>query len=239
MDKTIKIILFLIGIFANFYTFGITNIKVNPIRLILSPENSVATLRLTNLTDKAASFQTSEKFCTLVHDKSVCQVNNQFIVSPPIFTLIPHKEQIIRIGLPSTHSVSTEKLYRLYLRQIPPKHIEIIEGSSTIKTLLHISIPIYLVPKAVDHHSYFKAKMAENHKLILYFENHGNVHEYTKMLSISSKQHPTPKYQKFTHYIFPNQNRDLVVTLPEEYWHDKNLHIELATQYKNYQTNVI
>jgi fimbrial chaperone protein len=68
------------------------------------------------------------------------------LASPPIFTVAPGATQTIRFGLRREPDASRELSYRIFLEEVPgPEQ----PGSTGVRMLLRIGLPIFVVSKAV------------------------------------------------------------------------------------------
>ena len=65
-------------------------------------------------------------------------------MSPPIATIAPDKEQIIRVGLRRAPDKERELSYRLFLQEVPapPK-----PGFQGLQVALRVGLPVFVQPK--------------------------------------------------------------------------------------------
>ena len=93
--------------------------EVNPIRVDLAPQERSAALTVKNNGAESVVVQVSVLAWSQQDGRDVLSPTNEVLVSPPIATIAPDKEQIIRVGLRRAPDKERELSYRLFLQEVP------------------------------------------------------------------------------------------------------------------------
>lgn len=124
------------------------NIQINPIRIELSAGQPSATLTLRN-NDPAGSPPAvlqvdSHRWTQADSQTDTLEQTAELKATPPLFTLPPGGEQIVRIGLPGgVRTAPAEISYRLIVQQVPTQTPSTTAG---LQVLLRFSIPVFILP---------------------------------------------------------------------------------------------
>jgi fimbrial chaperone protein len=71
--------------------------------------------------------------------------SQDFIASPPLFTLAPHASQVVRIGFRSPVHHPVEQAYRLVLAEVP-RPGSASEGAGVVEFALQYLVPVFVAP---------------------------------------------------------------------------------------------
>ena len=124
------------------------SIQINPIRIELSAAQPSATLTLRN-NDPAGSPPAilqvdSHRWTQADSQTDTLEPAAELKATPPLFTLPPGGEQIVRIGLPGgVRTSAVETSYRLIVQQVPQQAPS---SSAGLQVLLRFSIPVFVLP---------------------------------------------------------------------------------------------
>lgn len=183
---------------------------VTPVRVELSARQLHATLQITNSGDEKVTIQLHPVLWTLASGKESLQDTNDVIFNPPIFTIMPHQTQAIRVGLREFAGSETEGTYRLILEEVPANFDSSFKG---LRTVLRISIPIFVNPSVPA-----EAKLSWNLQRIpdggatLSVSNHGNAHIQLKQLSMVADGATDPSFSQSSFvYLLPGERKEWVV----------------------------
>ena len=123
--------------------------RVSPVRLDVGAFAKSGILTVQNdSSDNTVVIQAKTVQWTQRDGQDVTQPTDELIVNPPIFTLKPGAQQVVRVGARDpklTQNVSSERAYRLVLVEIPRTPSEDFRG---INVALNISIPIFFAGTA-------------------------------------------------------------------------------------------
>ena len=127
---------------------------ISPIRIELTARAPMVAVTVRNNdTNAAAAIQTQTMSWAQVGGKDVYEDTRALVVSPPIFTLAPGGEQVVRIALRSAPAPERESLFRVYFQELPGT----VDGPVTserkpsLRMLLRMGIPVILQNDGTGH----------------------------------------------------------------------------------------
>jgi fimbrial chaperone protein len=117
--------------------------EVNPIRVDLSANARSAALSVRNSGTEAVVVQTSLVSWTQENGQDVYAPTKEILGTPPIATVPPGGEQILRLGMRRAPDAVNELAYRVFLREVPPPPKPGFQG---LQVALRLSLPIFVQP---------------------------------------------------------------------------------------------
>lgn len=117
--------------------------QVNPVRVVLSAAQPTAVLHVTNTSDTPTVVQLQSLAWSQNHGHEVYAPSRALLATPPIFTIAPGHEQIVRIGLRGAPDAKQESSFRLFLNEVPPAPQS---GFRGLQIVLRIGIPVFVEP---------------------------------------------------------------------------------------------
>ena len=116
---------------------------VVPTRIELAPGKLSATLTIRNDDKEPAVIRLEPRAWDQKGDQDLYEATKEVLVTPPIVTVAPGAEQIVRIALRRPLDPQRELNYRLFLQEVapPPR-----PGFSGLQVALRISMPIFARP---------------------------------------------------------------------------------------------
>jgi fimbrial chaperone protein len=154
---------------------GAAGWNIDPVRIDLSPEQQTAAMTLKNESDQPTSIQIQAVAWSQLDGKDVYTPTRELLVSPPIATIAPKGEQIIRVALRRQADASKELAYRINLQELP---MQPAPGFMGVQVALRIGLPVFVQSQKGDA----KPKMAwsvsrmPDNKLKVGVQNQGNAH---------------------------------------------------------------
>lgn len=118
--------------------------EVNPIRVDLGPSARSAALTVKNSGSEPVVVQISVMTWAQNAGKDLLDSTEEVLVSPPIATIQPQREQIIRVGLRRAPDSQKELSYRLFLQEVPPPPRPGFQG---LQVALRIGMPVFVQPR--------------------------------------------------------------------------------------------
>lgn len=149
--------------------------SVDPIRIELSPEQPTAAINVRNDSDQPTSIQIQAVAWSQVDGKDVYTPTRELLVSPPIVTIAPKGEQVIRTALRRKADVANELTYRIYLQELPSQPQP---GFTGLRLALRIGLPVFVKPqqgKAAPKMAW-SISLAPDNSLKITLQNEGNAH---------------------------------------------------------------
>lgn len=117
--------------------------EVNPIRIDLSGNARSAVLSVKNGGDQPVVVQTRIMSWTQENGQDVVAPTKDILVTPPIVTIAPGGEQILRLGMRRAPDTTSELSYRLFLQEVPPPPRADFQG---LQVSLRMSLPVFVRP---------------------------------------------------------------------------------------------
>lgn len=184
-----------------------SSLQVSPLRIDLNEKQRIEIVSLKNRGDEPIHLQLEIKRWRQINGKNIYSNTHEILVTPPIVSITPNKEQIIRVGLINPSDSIQELSYRLYITEIPEKQISHQPGGE-VRITSKIGIPIFVnssVYKIVKPIWRCQAKKQNQH-LNLSLSNLSN--EHIKILSLMIKTNlnsPAIINSQEVRYILPKQ----------------------------------
>jgi fimbrial chaperone protein len=119
-------------------------LQVSPLGVRLSDERPIATLRVRNVDDHEVIMQADVFAWMQLDGEDAYAATDEVVVIPPIFSLAPGAQQLLRIGLPEAMPLSeVERAFRVFLRELQQ-----IDGQRDggLNLALRIGLPIFVPP---------------------------------------------------------------------------------------------
>ena len=172
--------------------------NVAPIRIDLPAARRAASIEVQNTGEAAAQLQV-ERFLWKRDNggEDDLEPTEDFVVTPPIFTLQPGQRQIVRVLMQVPPDLRREGTFRLILQETPLGD----PPPNTVATLLRISLPLFVTPPGA------KAEIAwrlvrDGGALQLEADNRGAAHAFISQVKTVDG---TPL--KVDGYLLPGEQR--------------------------------
>jgi len=149
--------------------------EIDPVRVELTPEQQTAAITVKNGSDQPTSIQIQAVAWSQLDGKDVYTPTRELLVSPPIVTIAPKGEQIIRVALRRKADTTNELTYRISLQELPPQPAP---GFMGVQVALRITLPVFVQsqkgeaePKAV-----WSISQLSDNTMKVGVKNQGNAH---------------------------------------------------------------
>ena len=148
--------------------------SIAPIRVELNGLQRTAVLTVHNDEDAPMVVQATTLAWSQPGGEEHTEVTRDILVTPPVFTLPPKGEQVVRVALRSAPDATRELDYRLLLAEVPgPPE----QGFTGLRLALRLSLPVFVGPaKAASAQVAWSARRAGDGKLVLVARNTGGSH---------------------------------------------------------------
>jgi len=151
--------------------------SASPLRVDLGARAPMATLTVRNTGQTPISLQVDTVTWRQEASGDVLEPSRELIVNPPIFSLGAGESQIIRVALRAAPARDRERMYRLFVAELPPPAEErkAIIGSIV---LLRMSIPVVVAPLSGEARPLgaWRARQAPPDKVRITVANEGSGH---------------------------------------------------------------
>lgn len=186
---------------------------VDPTRIELGQGQLSATLTIRNDDKEPSVIRVEARAWDQQGEQDTYEVSKEILVTPPIITVPPGGDQIVRIALRRPLDPAKELSYRIFLQEVPPPPRP---GFSGLQVALRISLPVFakpatgIAPKA----SWKVAYQPKEHALRVNLANNGNAH-----LQLQEFKFSTPgsdavlALQQTSVYLLPGKTREWTIKL--------------------------
>jgi fimbrial chaperone protein len=148
--------------------------QVNPIRVDLSASSPSVAITVRNDGRDPVVVQASVLAWSQSDGNDAYVPTTEALVTPPIATIAPGAEQIVRVGLRRAPDPQRELTYRLFLQEVPPPPKP---GFTGLQVALRIGVPVFVAPTASARKPLeWSATLARDGTVKLTARNEGNVH---------------------------------------------------------------
>jgi fimbrial chaperone protein len=148
--------------------------QVNPIRVDMSKGATTAAITVRNDGEEPIVVQSSVVKWTQDNGQEVYAPTTEALVTPPIMTVPPGGEQIVRVGLRRGPDPQRELAYRLYLQEVPPPPKP---GFTGLQVALRVGLPVFVAPGAPGiRRLEWSAQIGQDGAIRLAAQNTGNAH---------------------------------------------------------------
>ena len=148
--------------------------QVNPIRIEMSKGATTAAVTVRNDGEDAIVIQSSVVAWTQENGQEVYAPTTEALATPPIMTVQPGSEQIVRVGLRRGPEPQRELTYRLYLQEVPPPPKP---GFSGLQVALRVGLPVFVAPTVPSiRRLEWSAQVGPDGAIRLAAQNTGNAH---------------------------------------------------------------
>ncbi|MDN3556610.1 fimbrial biogenesis chaperone [Halomonas maura] len=195
------------------------SLSVNPVRVTLHDPQQIRHLQLRNAGDEPMVLQVSVKDLSIADNREQYADSDALVVTPPVFTIEPGGEQVVRLGLENPVSAGTERAFRIFLEQSPgtPGATDDNDQPTQIQVNLRLGIPVFVspnapMPRALD----WEIKSTDDRHVRVVAENQGNTHSRITTLSLRDEQGEVLAESDRLTYLLPGTRRAWTLTLPAD-----------------------
>lgn len=182
--------------------------EVNPIRVDLSAAQRNAALTVKNSGTDPVVVQVSVMSWSQQDGKDVLANTDEILISPPIATIQPDREQIIRLGLRRAPDAQHELSYRIFLQEVPPPPRPGFQG---LQVALRVGLPIFVQPRQGPAKAtlVWDAQLRSPDAVSLKLHNRGTGHIQISDVELYHGAESDPlASQSSLVYVLPGQSRE-------------------------------
>lgn len=132
--------LFLAALMAGAAPAAAGAFRVNPVAVSVTPDKGAGELRLDNVDSKPVAVRVTALRWTQADGQDRTEATRDLVVSPPIFTVAPGAQQLIRVGF---RHRTPGAAYRLIVEEIPGPRAP----GTGISVALKLDLPLYVIAR--------------------------------------------------------------------------------------------
>ena len=193
------------------------SVAVSPVRIDLSDDHDKDVVRVSNSEQTAKSYQVEiVAWSQSEQRREIYSPTEELLAVPPLFTLEPGEEQLVRVGMLAPADARVERSYRMFITELAPKQ-DSASSNVGISMRLQIGIPVFVAPsqslptKSLD---YVDTK-AVGDNYFMHFENNGNSHVKVTEIGFTPSGATEPETNPAVVYFLAGQSGILPVAIPE------------------------
>jgi fimbrial chaperone protein len=185
--------------------------QVNPIRIELAKGITTAVVTVRNDGEEPVVLQSSVLGWTQEGGKDVYASTSEALITPPVMTIAPGAEQIVRVGLRRPADPRNELAYRVFLQEVPPPPKP---GFTGLQVALRVGIPMFVASTAPAVRKLdWSAAIGADGAIQLVAQNPGNAHVQITDLELRVPDASEPiAHESSLAYVLAGQRREW--TLP-------------------------
>lgn len=156
------------------------SLSVSPVRVVLGDDHDKDVVRIANQESSAKSYEVEIVAWSQTEERREAYAPTDDILAvPPLFSLNPGEEQLLRVGMLVPADADTERSYRMFITELAPPETEKTEKAETsgITMRLQIGIPVFVTPNAAPTSTLEFVKLTQvAEQQVIQFRNSGNTH---------------------------------------------------------------
>ena len=189
------------------------SLDVNPVRIDIREPTEPAELRLTNTGADEISIQVDTRQWSQDADGADdLYFTDLLLAVPPLFTVPPGEQQIVRVGYLGAPSEDAETSFRILVTEIAPS---VEQGKSGLNMRMQLSIPVFVAPVSREAIADIEldqvTETPDGATLIL--RNTGNAHAKLSGIELlgSSGWYQPPELERLARYLLPGSGAEVRV----------------------------
>ena len=199
---------------------------VRPLRLVLAPGASSASLSLENVGDQPVLVQAEVMAWSQRDGTDVLDPSQDLIVSPPVFTVATGAAQTVRVGLMQPSAAAREVTYRLFLQEVPPPKKP---GEQGVDVSLRLSLPVFVLPSGnVAPRLSWRAAKGPHDAIVLSLTNSGSAHVQVIDCKLYDGNDGLIAQSNLGSYVLPGQTRSWSIN-PSKPWNGGHIRLTART----------
>jgi len=191
-------------------------VAISPVRIDLSDDHNKDVIRISSQSETTVSYQVEiVSWSQSEERREIYSPTEDVLAVPPLFTLPPGEEQIVRVGLLTDADPSTEQSYRMFITELAGPQEEKAETTG-VNMRLRLGIPVFVAPRALPNSSLnlVDSRQIEN-QLFMQMQNSGNTHVRISEVQLHTPGIEGPQIESAAIYILAGQSGYVPVVLPD------------------------
>ncbi len=167
------------------------SLQVNPVHVQLGGDNTSEAITIRNTGTDPVVVQTSIQAWSQADDDDVYAPTGDALATPPIATIAPGAEQIVRVGLRRRLRPARELAFRVFVQEVPSPSSMAAAAPVGLRVAVRIGLPVFVVPDAGAHADLVWSYAREQDgRLRISARNRGNGHARITDLVLHQGEQP-------------------------------------------------
>jgi fimbrial chaperone protein len=186
--------------------------SLSPTRIEMTGNKRTAVITLTNADASPLTVQASVVSWTQALDGDLFADTRELLVTPPVFTVPPNGQQVVRIARRGAAADSKEIPYRVFFNEVPQPGKAEFNG---LNIALRVGVPIFLLPtKATAPKLEWEVSPLPEGKLRIDAKNVGNRHIQVTDFDVDLGEAVDRAIVNVVRYVLPDQRVSWTITPP-------------------------
>ncbi len=193
----------------------LAQVAISPVRIDLSDERAKDVIRIKSQADTPRSYEVEiVAWSQSEADREIYSPTEDVIAVPPLFTLGPGEEQVLRLGMMTEADPDTEQAYRVFITELgPPNQGE--RQTSGVNMRLRIGVPVFVAAKAAATPELEHVGSAEiDGHFYMQVRNSGNTHVRVSEIRYLDSGQDEPQVEAASIYILAGKSGRIPVPVP-------------------------
>ncbi len=194
------------------------NFTLSPVRLFFQPGQKTDIINIKNNSAEEIKLQVSSYTWSQDENaKDVITETNDLIAFPKLLSVAPGETRLLRVGS-RTNSDLQEKLYRIYIEELPGTRAT--KGNQvSVRTLTKAGIPVFIRPHEEQTKGAISATTLESGVFNLSVNNSGNVHfmiRSIRLKGIDMAGNTVLEREAAGWYLHPSHTKTYSLDIPQQ-----------------------
>jgi len=194
----------------------VAQVSISPVRIDLSDEHTKDVIRISSQSESTVSYQVEiVSWSQTAERREVYTPTEDVLAVPPLFTLQPGDEQLVRVGMLTDANPSTEQSYRMFITELASPQEEVAE-STGVNMRMRLGVPVFVAPRAIPNSTleHIDSRQMDN-QLFMQMKNGGNTHVRISAVKFHAPGASEEKVEATAIYVLAGQAAFIPVVLPD------------------------
>lgn len=193
----------------------LAQVAISPVRIDLSDERAKDVIRVKSQADTPRSYEVEVVgWSQSESEREIYAPTEDVIAVPPLFTLGPGEEQVLRLGMMAAADPDTEHAYRVFITELPPPNLDE-RQTSGVNMRLRIGIPVFVAAQAAASPELQNLGLEEiEGQLYMQVRNSGNTHVRISEIRYRAPGMDEPQVEATSIYILAGATGGIPVQMP-------------------------
>jgi fimbrial chaperone protein len=196
---------------------------VSPLRAELKGAHRMEVLTITNSADTPLEVQVQAVAWSTHDGEDQLEPTREILVTPPIFKVAAHGQQVVRVALRREPAPDRELDYRVLLTEIPPPATDEFSGA---QVALRLSLPVFVAAAGpAQEHLQWRTRWTGDAEVELTAENTGNAHLKVIDFDAGFAAGAATAHVPVTRYVLPGATATWTFKAPEGVRRNSAVHL--------------